>query len=477
MTTRPIPVALSLVLAAFAGGPGPAQGGAPAHTGASLQPIRAFPGSGGPGALVTLRGAGIGSAGSVHLGGHRAAFVRVSADTLLVRVPADARSADWRVGVDGEAREGPEFNVAPATRAARWRSLPGLARPHHRGASAVLPGDLLFIAGGLVDQDGETITDRAELYDVRAGRTAWTGRLPLPLMGSTCTVLADGRVLVAGGTSTAALDDPSEAAYLFDPRSKGFTRVGPLVQPRREHAALLLPSGEVLLVGGTGDHWRSGFSDRSARLVTELFNPESATFRPGPELGGARRHPALLLLPDGRVLVAGGRTDGAGLHSTEFLDIQAGTRRDGPRLEVVGCPLALSLQPDGRVLAAGASRILLEREGVVPTVQGLGTFQLLDPASGTTAPCTFAKNQTWWLGSGLALPDGGLLLAANEPRPGDLRFDRFDPASGGFQRGPGLRHAVGFERLHLLEDGRVVALGGLEIRPFTRPSSRVFILE
>lgn len=474
---RLISAAAILAVAGWTGNP-PAQVPPPASEGIAAVLFDAFPAWGSPGSLVSLRGAGLGSADSVQLGTLAVPFSRQSDDVLLVQVPPAARQGRWRVRVGSEWKEGSGFLPAPLPGASgQWRTLGSLKAPHHRGASAVLPDGQIFVAGGLVDQDSLVPTDLAELYDPKSGRTTWSGRLPAPRLGFTCTVLRDGRLLLAGGTTTALLDDPSASALIFDPARKAFSPTGSLLKSRTEHAALLLPSGKVLIAGGTGMGWGTSQSDPSARIATELFDPSTGAFQAGPGLQEARQNPALLQLPDGRVLVAGGRRREEGtLRTVELLDLQAATSRTCAKLDIVGLPLALSLQPDGKVLAAGASRVLLLREGPVPSVEDLGRMQLLDPRTGTVGPPSPPHNRTWWQGAGLALPDGGLMIAGNGQRPSGSRLDRFDPRSGAFVRGAEMGRALAQASLLLLPDGGVVALGGLDIRPFPRPTEMVQIL-
>src|SRR5262245_31825817 len=75
-----------------------------------------------------------------------------------------------------------------------------------------------------------------------------------------------------------------------------FTVIGNMIAPRGGHAATLLPNGKVLLTGGRSDG--SG--------TAELFDPLSRSFSTTGEMITPRRNHTATLLADGRVLIAGG---------------------------------------------------------------------------------------------------------------------------------------------------------------------------
>src|SRR5262249_45288173 len=75
-----------------------------------------------------------------------------------------------------------------------------------------------------------------------------------------------------------------------------FTPIGNMMAPRGGHTATLLPNGKVLIIGGR--------SDGSGRA--ELFDPVSRSFSTTGEMITPRRNHTATLLADGRVLIAGG---------------------------------------------------------------------------------------------------------------------------------------------------------------------------
>lgn len=203
------------------------------------------------------------------------------------------------------------------------------------------------------------------------GRVEPTGSMAVPRAVHTATLLPTGRVLVAGGCATTGcdVDDRSATAELYDPASGAFGPTGSMATRRDGQTATLLPNGRVVLAGG----WGRGGVLASA----ELFDPATGTFTPTGSMTGPRGGATATLLADGRVLVAGGEDDQRPLATAELYDPRTGSfaptgHLTTPRMAHAAAPL-----PDGRVLIAGGS--------VAPGVI-LATAEIYDPATGTFTP-------------------------------------------------------------------------------------------
>jgi hypothetical protein len=139
------------------------------------------------------------------------------------------------------------------------------------------------------------------------------------------TVMFDqGKLLKAGGNvnydRTNAAQSPSSAtAYVIDINSDvaQVHQVQSMVRGRAYSNGVVLPTGEVLVVGGLDNG--KAFSDVGAVLTPELFDPQTETWSDVSPMSTARTyHSVALLLPDGRVFAGGGGQCGQGCTANHF---------------------------------------------------------------------------------------------------------------------------------------------------------------
>lgn len=130
-----------------------------------------------------------------------------------------------------------------------------------------------------------------------------------------------GRVMVTGGL--AAISDGTVVNHGFKVDLNGATPVvaaiAPMTYARSFSNAVVLPNGEVMIVGGTsvGEF----FSDAGTIYTPEIWNPESETWRPAADIAAPRNYHSLaLLLTDGRVWSGGGGL--GGIPETDHRDAQ-----------------------------------------------------------------------------------------------------------------------------------------------------------
>ncbi len=168
----------------------------------------------------------------------------------------------------------------------------------------------VLVVGGEDPHPTDALTS-AELYDPVNGTWSLAGDLNEGRYAHTATLLVSGadagKVLVVGGYNFVV--GGVSSAELYDPVT-GWSQTAPLSVPRSAHTAtLLLPSGDVLVAGGTGpapaEVYVNGSWSPRLDPVTGVWSP------PAGVLGLLGGHTATLLDTGHReVLVAGGSPSG-----------------------------------------------------------------------------------------------------------------------------------------------------------------------
>ncbi len=188
----------------------------------------------------------------------------------------------------------------PAT--GTFRAVGNMSVPRVGHRATLLPDGKVLITGG--QQNDQNKLASAELFDPATNSFALVGSMQTPRTDHTATLLKNGFVLIAAGGNSGSFDDgPIASAELYDPAKKSFIPTGPLNVPRYKHAAALLPDGRVIVLGGTSIKL---WEDRKASA--EIYDPATGKFTTTGNLNTARYkiRDAVLLLPNGKILVAGG---------------------------------------------------------------------------------------------------------------------------------------------------------------------------
>src|SRR5439155_7420538 len=137
------------------------------------------------------------------------------------------------------------------TAAASWITNGPMAQAREYHTATLLANGTVLVAGGSFYSNGPLIyLASAEVFDPAVGTWKQTGALNAPREFHTATLLPTGKVLVAGGDGGSSI---LSSAELYDPASGKWTLTGPLNTARQQHTATLLPNGKVLVAGGYGD--------------------------------------------------------------------------------------------------------------------------------------------------------------------------------------------------------------------------------
>ena len=217
-----------------------------------------------------------------------------------------------------------------------------------------------------------------------------------------------------------------------------FANTGSLLTARDAPTATLLPNGKVLVAGGYNGTYLAS---------VELYDPTSGTWTATGSLGGVRGFHTATLLANGKVLVAGGQNNTGILASAELYDPASGIWTVTGSLAATREFHTATLLPNGKVLVAGGSSTSASAE-------------LYDPASGVwtvTGNLVTARSRH----TATLLPNGEVLVACGAGAAGFLASgELYDPASGIWTVTGSLAAAREFYTATLLPNGKVLVAGG-----------------
>ena len=203
-----------------------------------------------------------------------------------------------------------------------WSQTGSLTFGRESHQATVLRDGRVLVTGGTYDSDLIFPEAAAEIFDPPAGTWKVTSNLNVPRSGHSATPLPDGTVLVAGGLgppeqiiqgdTTTFYEASTNTAELFAPATTQWTLTGNLNAERTGHTASLLSDGTVLIAGGS-----SATPPNYVILGTaELYDPSLAKWELTFPLNSARTLHTATSLADGRVLIVGGVSASGSVLST-----------------------------------------------------------------------------------------------------------------------------------------------------------------
>jgi hypothetical protein len=210
--------------------------------------------------------------------------------------------------------------------------------------ATLLANGKVLIAGGADQDPTGTGLASAELYDPSTGTFTQTGSMAVGRFLHTATLLQNGKVLIVGGVLTSA-SDPVATAEVYDPSTGFFTMTGAMATAREQHTATLLPDGRVLIAGGATS---AGAGDPTA--TAEVYDPSTGTFSVTGSMAEARTYHTATLLPSGKVLVAGGSDENS---TAEVYDPATNSFSITGGMEIGRSGHTATLLANGSVLVAG----------------------------------------------------------------------------------------------------------------------------
>ncbi len=280
--------------------------------------------------------------------------------------------------------------------------------------------------------------------DIRLGKA-----LPSPLSRHSMTRLADGKILIAGGSS--GVDVHLNSAWIYDPYTDEIYPAASMNTPRHGHTATLLNDGRVLVVGG--------YNATQAWLQdAEIYDPVVDAWTVIPPVYPHGVEHTATLLPDGRVLVVGGCIGSSNCtNRVELFDPQTNSWTEAAPLNSERSSQTANLLNDGRVLIAGGD---WDEQGNIVD----GTAVLYDPATNRWSQASAmitprVQAESVQLPDGKVLVAGGIMMGSNPPQI-ISKSEIYDPQTNTWTAAGELGSARYAFNLFLLPNGRAVAAGG-----------------
>jgi len=363
-----------------------------------------------------------------------------------------------------------------------------MTTPRANQAAAALNDGRVLVCGGTVDANIGGVLASAEIFDPATRKFSATGSMTAARMGQTATVLRDGRVLIAGGVRNIGFRTALASAEIYDPKSGSFTAAAPMTVAREGHTATLLRDGRVLVAGGS-----------SNGIVTidsaEIYDPAAGRWISAGHMTVPREAHVAVLLGSGKVLLAGGGRGGMpggyiAYQNAEIFD--PATRK----FTTVAAPMrsdrvgaAAVLLNDGRALIVGGkSGKILFGPGArnLYWFTPLDTAEIFDPETSTflaTAP----MRAPHYLPTATLLANGQVLVVGGWRMQGNViggmnDAEEFIPGIPGSFASVGPLHVARLQNTAtLLPDGEVMVAGGIDAKSavtatveFYSPSRRRF---
>lgn len=177
--------------------------------------------------------------------------------------------------------------------------------------ATLLDDGRILIAGGADINDN--VLASCEIFDPATGTSTAVASMSTARTQHSATKLLDGRVLVIGGSALFDLDDPigslgeaKATSEIYDPNTNSWSPGPSLPQPTIGHTATLLGSGNVLVAGGVRVAFVFGAPIPSISDTCRLYVTGSNSYATVPSIPGPRVYHGATALPDGSAVVFGG---------------------------------------------------------------------------------------------------------------------------------------------------------------------------
>jgi hypothetical protein len=356
--------------------------------------------------------------------------------TIVITVlgTKDAGSAGTRVVVDA-------FVIMSS---ATWSTTGAMTTGRLDQTATLLQNGSVLVAGGDGGSGTPVALTSAELYQPSTGTWSATGSMATARALHTATLLPSGQVLVVGGIGGVS---PLSSAELYDPVAGTWSATGAMAVPRFGQTATLLPNGQVLIAGGNAANTNIG-----AVASAELYDPATGLWSATGSMTIARSFHTATLLPNGLVLVSGGiGSDGLTVATAELYDTATGLWSATGGMADARTGHTATLLSNGLVLVAG---------GYTFSSTPLASAELYDPTTGLWSATGSMMTGRYFQRATL-LPNDQVLAAGGLTAGGALSSaELYDPVSGTWSTAASMAAARYVDTATLLQSGQVLVAGG-----------------
>lgn len=211
---------------------------------------------------------------------------------------------------------------------------------------------------------------------------------------------------------------------------------GSMLSARYRYSALLLPSGKVLVAGGYN-------AVGNALTSAELYSPDTGGWSTAGTMGRGRFNHTMTVLPSGKVLVVGGfhnTSSTSGTREADIYDPQSNVWTAAAPMTFERSSHTATLLPSGKVLVVG---------GAADSTGGGRIPELYDPETNSWVPVASSSATGRANHFALLLPSGKLLVAG-----GNSLAELYDVATNSWATATGL--TGGWTHAFLLPSGKVL---------------------
>ena len=333
-----------------------------------------------------------------------------------------------------------------------WSAMASMSTPRHWHSATRLQDGRVLVVGGTNDPAGNQVgpwLNSAEIYNRTTNTWTTVASMASVRSAHTATLLANGKVLVVGGTNGTSTS--LGTGELYDPASNTWTTINGFGS-RSAHTATLLADGRVLVVGGCGNP--------CPLADAVIYNPTTGATTTAASLPGGSerfRHTASLM-PNGQVVVTGGYGATPQLRDTVVYDPSTNTWTTVNPMAYSRESHSAVLLPNGKFMVAGGYANVNGTIGATNTIELIENANLSWGAGGGLAQARGSFTATL-LPNGKVLAVGGHTSAARATSAGSV--ESYDPNGNFWMAGPDLTTQRGAHTANLLTTGKLLVAGGV----------------